>query len=165
MSLSSSSLGARRVRTPGLREQRFEVGSGRDQLDAFVAENFGHGAEQHVGVAGAQVEQQLRQPPVGTDAGEDLLVLDLPGHDGAGDAFGLEGFDEAGELAEREPVDVDIRIGGGAGVDLRIGLFLDGGDDDLKAMGARGVEEEEREASVAGDEAEFIHIQFRESRF
>ena len=86
-------------------------------------------------------------------------MLDLPGHDGAGDAFGLEGFDEAGELAEREPVDVDVRIGSGAGVDLRIGLFLDGGDDHLEAMGARSVEEEKREAAVAGDEAEFIHLQ------
>ena len=109
MSLSSSSSGGAAGENAGLREQRFEIGGRRDQLDALVAEDLGHGAEQHVGVAGAEVEQQLRQPPVGADAGEDLLVLDLSGHDGAGDAFGLEGLDEPRELAEREPVDVDVR--------------------------------------------------------
>ena len=66
----------------------------------------------------------------------------------------LEGVDEAGELAEREPVDADGGVGGGAGIDLGIGLLLDGGDDDRKAVGARGIEQQEREASVAGDESE-----------
>ena len=37
-----------------------------------------------------------------------------------------------------------------------IGLFLDRGDDDLEAVGARGVQQEEGEAAVAGDEAEFL---------
>ena len=59
-----------------------------------------------------------------------------------------------GEFAEREPVDADAGVGGGAGVDLGVGLFLDGGDDDGEAVGARGVEQQEREAAVAGDEAE-----------
>ena len=35
---------------------------------------------------------------------KDLLVLDLPGHDGARDAGGLEGVDEFGQFAQREPV-------------------------------------------------------------
>ena len=107
---------------------------GGDELDAFIAEDFGDRAEQHVGVAGAQVEEEFGETPVGTDGGEDLGVLDLAGHDGAGDARGLEGIDEAGELAERQPVDADGRVGGGAGIDLGIGLFLDGGDDYRKAL-------------------------------
>src|ERR1035437_1354706 len=43
--------------------------------------------------------------------------------------------------------------GGGAGVDFGVGFLLDGGDDDRKAMGARGVQQQEREAPVAGDKA------------
>ena len=92
MSFGSSSSGARRVRTPGLREQRFEVVRGGDELDAFVAEDLGDGAEQHVGVAGAEVEQEFGEAPVGADGGEDLRVLDLAGHDGAGDALGAGRF-------------------------------------------------------------------------
>ena len=59
------------------------------------------------------------------------------------------------ELAEGEPVDVDVGVGGGAGVDLGVGLFFDGGDDYGETVSAGGVEEEEREAAVAGDESEF----------
>ena len=125
------------------------------ELDALVGEDLGDRAEQHVGVAGAEVEEQFGEAPVGTNGGEDLRVLDLAGHHGAGDAFGLKGFDEAGEFAKRHPVDADCGIGGGAGVDLGVGLFLDGGDYDGEAMSAGGVEQQEREAAVAGDEAEF----------
>jgi len=99
-------------------------------------------------------EEELGEAPVWADGGEYLPVPDLAGHGGAGDAFGFEGVDEAGELAEGEPVEVDVGIAGGALVDLGVGLFLDGGDDDGEAVGARGVEEEEGEAAVAGDEAE-----------
>ena len=137
----------------GFCEEGFEIGGGGDEFDAFVAEDLGDGAEEHVGVAGAKVEEELGEAPVGANAGEDLLVLDLAGHDGAGDAFGVEGFDEAGEFAEGEPVDVDVGVGGGAGVDVGVGLFVDGGDDYGEVVGARGVEEEEGEAAVAGDEA------------
>jgi hypothetical protein len=137
----------------GFCEKRFQVLRGGDELDALVVEDFGDGAEEHVGRAGAEVEEELGETPVGADAGEDLFVLDLAGHDGAGDAFGVEGFDEAGKLAEGEPVDVDVGVGGGAGVDLGVGLFLDGGDDNGEVVGACGVEEEEGEAAVAGDQA------------
>ena len=53
-------------------------------------------------------------------------------------------------------MDADGGVGGGAGVDLGIGLFLDRGDDDGETVGARGVEQQERKASVAGDEAEAL---------
>ncbi len=70
------------------------------------------------------------------------------------DAFGLKGFDEAGEFAEGEPVDVDVGVGGRARVLISGSvLFVDGGDDDGEAVGACGVEEEEGEAAVAGDQA------------
>jgi hypothetical protein len=134
-------------------EEGLKVLGGGDEFDALVAEDLCDGAEEHVGVAGAEVEEELGEAPVGADAGEDLLVFDLAGHGGAGDALGLEGFDEAGEFAEREPVDVDVGVGGGAGVDLGVGLFVDGCDDDGEAVGACGVEEEEGEAAVAGDQA------------
>jgi hypothetical protein len=50
-------------------------------------------------------------------------------------------------------VDADGGVGSGASVDLGIGLLLDGSDDDGEAVGAGGVEQQEREASVAGDQA------------
>ena len=152
MSFASSSSGAG-GEDAGFCEEWFEVLRGGDEFDAFVVEDFGDCAEEHVGVAGAEVEEELGETPVGADAGEDLLVLDLAGHDGSGDAFGLEGFDEAGEFAEGEPVDVDVGIGGGAFVDLGVGLFLDGGDDYGEVVGACCVEEQEGEAAVAGDQA------------
>ena len=71
----------------GLGEQRFKVLGGGDELDALVGEDLGDRAEQLVGSARAQVEKQLGETPVGTDAGEYLRVLDLAGHDGAGDAW------------------------------------------------------------------------------
>ena len=83
-------------------------------------------------------------------------MLDLAGHDGAGDSGCFECVDEPREFAEREPVDADGGIGGGAGVDLRIGLFTDGGDDDCEALGARSIQQQEREPSVAGDESEDV---------
>ena len=94
MSARSVSSGARAVRTPA----GASMGSRNDvdemQRDAFVFEDLGDRAEQHVRVARAEVEQELGEAPVGADGGEDLLVLDLAGHHGAGDAFVLEGFDE-----------------------------------------------------------------------
>ena len=105
---------------------------GGDELDAFVGEDFGDRAEEHVGVAGAEVEEELGEAPVGADGGEDLLVLTWPAMTARVTPSRLEGFDELRELAEREPVDVDVGVGGGAGVDLGIGLFLDGGDDDVR---------------------------------
>jgi len=49
-----------------------------------------------------------------------------------------------------------MRIAGSARVHLGIGLFVDGRDDDIKSVGARRIEEQEREAAVAGNEAEFV---------
>jgi hypothetical protein len=137
----------------GFREEGFEVLGGGDEFDAFVAEDFGDGTEEHVRVAGAEIEEEFGEAPVGTDAGEDLFVLDLAGHDGAGDTFILKSFDEAGEFAEREPVDVDVGVCGGASVDLGVSLFVDGGDDDGETVSACCVEQEEGEAAVAGDQA------------
>lgn len=51
---------------------------------------------------------------------------------------------------------VDLRIERGAAGDLGVGFFFDSGDDDGETVGACGVEEEEGEAAVAGDETEFI---------
>lgn len=55
-------------------------------------------------------------------------------------------------------MDKDVGIAFGTIIDLGISLFLDRGDDDGEAMGASGVEEEEREASVAGDETESVGL-------
>jgi len=137
----------------GFCEEGFEVLRGGDEFDAFVVEDLGDCTEEHVGVAGAQVEEEFGQAPVGADAGEDLLVLDLAGHDGVRDTFGMKGFNEAGELSEGEPVDVDVGVGCGSGVDLGVSLFVDGGDDYGEIVGPCCVEEEEGEAAIASDQA------------
>ena len=107
-------------------------------------------ADQRIGIARRQREQKLRQPPVGLDAAEYLLVLDLPGHDGAGDARALERLDQLGQLAQRQP----MNRGGSVLLDLGRGLFLDGGDNNFQALGTSGLEHQQRELAVAGDQAE-----------
>src|ERR1017187_2532374 len=52
-------------------------------------------------------------------------------------------------------MDGDALIRGGAPVNLWGGLFADGGDADGQPLGARRIQEEERKAAVAGDEAKF----------
>ena len=49
-------------------EQRLEILSGGDQLDALVGEDLGHRSQQLVGRARTQVEKQLGETPVWTDA-------------------------------------------------------------------------------------------------
>ena len=68
----------------------------------------------------------------------------------------LEGVDESRELAQRHPVDADVRIGGGACVHLRISLLLDRGDHDGEAFSPRSIEQQEGKTSVASDQPEFV---------
>ncbi len=92
MSFCSSSSGARPGQDAGLCEEGLEILGGGDEFDALVAEDLCDGAEEHVGVAGAEVEEELGEAPVGADAGEDLLVFDLAGHGGAGGRLRFERF-------------------------------------------------------------------------
>ena len=96
-------------------------------------------------------EQEFRQAPVGTDAGKNLLVLHLSGHDGASYAFAAESFDELRKLSQRKPVH-----GRAAGFDLRKRFLFDRGDDNLVALRAGSIEHQKREASVACDDAELL---------
>ena len=59
-----------------------------------------------------------------------------------------------------------LRLPRGAVVHRGVGLFFDSDDDHAEAVGACGVEEEKREAAVAGDEAEGVHAasRFKSSR-
>ena len=65
------------------------------------AEDFSDRSEQRIGIARAERKQQLRQSPIRTDAGENLLVLDLSRHDRARNTFPLEGINQLGEFAQR----------------------------------------------------------------
>ena len=133
------------------RQQRLQEFRGLHQRNAFIRQSLGHRPDKRIGIARAQRQQQLGQPPIRLDAAENLLVLHLPGHDGAGDAGALKSFDQPRQLAQRHPVN-----GGSAmALDLRRGFFLYGGDDDLVSLSARGIEHQQREAAVAGDKAEF----------
>src|SRR5580765_4839251 len=134
------------------REQWFQEGGGVFEDNTFVAKDFRDGTEQGVGVARTQREQEFRETPVGLDVREDLLVLDLSGHDGAVDAFALESFDQLGEFAEGEPVDRRSATV----FDLGSSLFLNGSDHHVETLGARGVENQEWKFAVACDETEFL---------
>src|SRR6266403_4685276 len=95
-------------------------------MNSFIFQELGDRTNERIGIAGTEREQQLGKPPVRTDAAEDLLVLYLPGHEGAGDTFSLEGIDELGEFAQREPVDLrPILLDGGSG------LFFNGHDNNF----------------------------------
>ena len=104
-----------------------------------------------------------QQRQVGHDAGEDLRVLDLPGHHGVGRRRRPAGSARhVPELAERDPVDGGAAAPRAAASRSGDGLFLDGDDVTSWPSAARGVEHEEREAAVAGDQAE-LHASSRES--
>ena len=64
--------------------------------------------------------------------------------------------DAGAELAERDPVDGGA-VARGRVVQLGKRLFLRRDDRDVVPLRARGVEHEEREPAVAGDEPERIH--------
>jgi hypothetical protein len=49
----------------------------------------------------------------------------------------------------------DSSISRGALIDLRIGLFLNRRNHHLAALGARRIQEQKREAPIAGNQAEF----------
>ena len=139
---------------PAAREQRREEGRRVDQLDAVVAQHLRDRRDQRVGVPGAQAQEDGQQQAVGHDAGEDLDVLDLPGHHRVGDAGRPEGLDALPQLAEREPVDRGPRLAGGGVLEFRERLLPHGDDGHLVAEPAGGVEHEQREPAVARDEAE-----------
>src|SRR6202041_283153 len=65
------------------------------QVDAFIGEHLGNGAQKHICTAGAEVEKKLGEAPVRSDATEDLLVLDLACHHGGFHIFLVEDFNEA----------------------------------------------------------------------
>ena len=73
-------------------------------MNAFVFEHFRHRADQGIRVLRRQAGEQLNHFEVGNDRTENLLVLDLAGHDGLVYAFGFERLDELAELTERHPV-------------------------------------------------------------
>ena len=76
-------------------------------------------------------------------------------------AFPLKSFDQLGQFAQREPV----HRRGAVLLNFRKRLFLDGGDDDVESLGARGVQHQQGESSVAGDETDsFRHIRLVQSQ-
>ena len=119
-----------------LGQHRLKECCGTDQIDAFVAEDFGYCIQQHVGRTGIEVKQQLGQAPVRTNAAEDLLVLHLAGHHSLLYAGFLEGFDKARQLTQRQPIDGDGRVRNWrAGSISGIGLFTDSGNDRRRSPG------------------------------
>src|SRR5580658_914040 len=81
-------------------------------------------------------------------------MLHLASHYGSGYSGSSEGLDEPRKFAQRKPMDGDARVGCFPFIDLRLGFFLDGCDDDFAAFGTSGIQKQKREAAVAGDQAE-----------
>ena len=119
----------------GLRQQRAKKRDGIHQVNPLAFQHLCNSADQGVRVSRGEAGKQLHHFEVRQDPAEDLLVLDLTGHDRAVDTFGLEGFDEFSKLAERQPVH-GLRVL----LNFRKRFFLDGGNDDVEALGACGVQ-------------------------
>ena len=84
-------VGRRRARQHArAREQRREERRRVQQLDAVLAQHVGDAGDERVGVLGLEPHQHAEQRHVGHDVGEELRVLDLPGHHGLRDAGSLE---------------------------------------------------------------------------
>ena len=87
----------------------------------------------------------------GLDAGKNLLVLDLSGHHGAVTPSRLK----VSISLESSPSESQCTAAAPLVLDFRRGFFLDGRDDDVESLGARGVKNQKGKLAVAGDEAEF----------
>ena len=134
-------------------QQRHEQCRRIDQLDAVVAEDVGDRADETIGIARANLGEQREQRDVGNDpSGENLRVLHLAGHDGVRRAGLLEELDAGAELAERDPVDLGLRVGCRL-VQLRKCFLVRRDDRHVVSLSPRGVEDEEGESAVPGDEA------------
>ncbi len=81
------------------------------------------------------------------------LCFTWPGHHRRGDAFFVEGFDEARQFAQREPVDADVLVPGGpssisGSVSSRMAAT-----DTARPCARAASSSRRRKAAVAGDEA------------
>ena len=101
-----------------------------------------------------QPHQHAEQRQVRHDAGEELGVLDLPGHHRLRHAGLLQQADALPELAERDPVQAAPGGRAAAVVQIGKGLFLERDDRHVVPGAAGGVEHQEREPAVAGDQTE-----------
>ena len=91
---------------------------------------------------------------VGHDVGEQLGVLDLPGHHRLGDAGVLQQADALARAGRARPSAAPPPAARAADVgELGKRLFLEGDDGDVVAGAARRVEDEEGKPAVAGDQA------------
>src|SRR5439155_9779201 len=93
------------------------------------------------------------QAPVGTDAGKNLLMLHLSSHDSTSNAFAAESFDKLGKFSQRKPVH-----GCAARFDLRGSFLFDRRNHNFVALRTGSIKHQERKASVARDDAEFVAL-------
>ena len=93
-------MGDRLVSTPGSCEERRNERGGIDELDAVIAQDGGHGADETVGIFPAELCQHGQQRRIRNDAGEDFGVLHLAGHHGMGHTGLLQHLDTRAELPE-----------------------------------------------------------------
>jgi hypothetical protein len=129
-----------------------------DQLDPFARQLRRDAADEGVGVAAREREEQLQHPHVGERAAENLDVPDLPRHDRLLHALALEEADHPPQLADADP-----RHAFGHLLYLRVGLLPDGRDRHLRARAPRALQHEEGEPAVARYQTE-SHKQSTEGR-
>ena len=93
-------------------------------------------------------KQKLRQLPVRANRAENFVVLHLPGHDGAGDAFLMQQFERARQLAQADPVQSRRDF-----LELRRSLFANRDHGHVDALAARRFQHQKWKLSVAGDQS------------
>jgi hypothetical protein len=119
-------------------------------MNPFFGQHLGHRADQRIGVAHGEAQQDLGQLAVRADGAEDHLVLHLPGHDGLGDALGLEGLDQLAQLAQAQPVHRRRAVL----FNRRIGLLANGRHHHVVALGPRRLQHQQGKRSVARNQSQ-----------
>ena len=137
----------------GLRHGIAEEWPGIKQRDTILAEFVGDGAENGFGIANFKPGSHGDHPQIEAEIFEKVCRRDAAGHDGAFDAAFGEHFAELVKLAEFDPFNF---IGGL--VNCRLGFTSKSGDDDPATLLSGRACQNQREFTVAGNDAKRFHV-------
>ena len=148
MSAASRASGARRVSTPGAGISGFRNVVESTSSMPSDSSTLRDGADQRIRIFERQRKEKLREFPVRANRAEDLVVLHLPGHHGAGDAFLVQQFERAREFSQADPVQSRRDF-----LQLGRSLFANRDHRHVNPLAARGFEHQKWKLSVAGNES------------
>jgi len=128
-------------------------------------EHIRYGRDQGVRVARRQPAQHGQQREIRHDAGEDARVLDLAGHQRAGDIGPLEDIDAPAQLTQRDPVKISRRPGGRRRFHRWTRFLANRDHGDFVTEAAGGIESQEWKLTVACNQADaHVRLDVRATR-